>query len=109
MSIPRGSKYPIIGYLGFWVIGITVQVLGKYMIIRYLDPWGLSSNYMLPQYRVRPLSTPCLSSPPTLNSEQTLYWKLGEGRALHVRKTEARLSLVWALGLGGPPHPVIVV
>ena len=24
--------------LGCWVIGIVVQVLGKYMIIRYLDP-----------------------------------------------------------------------
>ena len=24
--------------LGFWVIVIVVQVLGKYMIIRYLDP-----------------------------------------------------------------------
>ena len=24
--------------LRFWVIGIIVQVLGKYMIIRYLDP-----------------------------------------------------------------------
>ena len=26
--------------LGFRVIGIIVTVLGKYMIIRYLDPWG---------------------------------------------------------------------
>ena len=24
--------------LGFWVVGIAVQVLGQYMIIRYLDP-----------------------------------------------------------------------
>ena len=24
--------------LGFWVIVILIQVLGKYMIIRYLDP-----------------------------------------------------------------------
>ena len=24
--------------LGIWVIGIIVQVLGKYMIIGYLDP-----------------------------------------------------------------------
>ena len=23
---------------GFWVIGIMVQVLGKYMIIRHFDP-----------------------------------------------------------------------
>ena len=26
--------------LGFWVIVVIVQVLGKYMIIRYLDPEG---------------------------------------------------------------------
>ena len=31
---PRGSMYS----LGFWVIVILVQVLGKYMIIGYLDP-----------------------------------------------------------------------
>ena len=24
--------------LGFWVVGIIVQVLGKYVIISYLDP-----------------------------------------------------------------------
>ena len=30
--------YPIIRYLEFWVIVIIVQVLGKYMIIMYLDP-----------------------------------------------------------------------
>ena len=30
--------YPIFGYLGFLVIAIIVQVLGKYMIIEYLDP-----------------------------------------------------------------------
>ena len=35
---PRGSMYPIIRYFGFWVIVILVQVLGKYMIIWYLDP-----------------------------------------------------------------------
>ena len=29
---------PIIRYVGLWVIVILVQVLGKYMIIRYLDP-----------------------------------------------------------------------
>ena len=33
---PEGSMYPISGYLG--VIVIVVQVLGKYMIIGYLDP-----------------------------------------------------------------------
>ena len=30
--------YPIVRYLGFGLRGIMVQVLGKYMIIRYLDP-----------------------------------------------------------------------
>ena len=32
--------YPIIGHLGFLVIVIVVQVLGKYMTIGYLDPYG---------------------------------------------------------------------
>ena len=32
--------YPIIRYLGFGIIVLIVQVLGKYMIIRYLDPNG---------------------------------------------------------------------
>ena len=31
---PKGPN----SVLGFWVIVIVVQVLGKYMIIRYLDP-----------------------------------------------------------------------
>ena len=30
--------YPIIRYLGFGQIVIRVQVLGKYMTVRYLDP-----------------------------------------------------------------------
>ena len=30
--------YPIIRYLGFGVRVIIVQVLGNYMIIRYVDP-----------------------------------------------------------------------
>ena len=33
-DVPKGSMYQIIGSLGFGV----VQVWGKYMIIRYLDP-----------------------------------------------------------------------
>ena len=37
-NVPRRSMYPIIRYLILWVIVILVQVLGKYMIIRYLDP-----------------------------------------------------------------------
>ena len=36
--LPRGSKYPIIGYLGFGVIVIIVQFLGEYMNMEYLDP-----------------------------------------------------------------------
>ena len=31
MDNPKGSAYPIIRYLGFWVIVIAVQVLGKYI------------------------------------------------------------------------------
>ena len=30
--------YPIVRYLGLRLIAVTVQVLGKYMIVRYLDP-----------------------------------------------------------------------
>ena len=36
-TLPRGSKYPITGYRGFRVLEVKVQVLGKYMIVRYLD------------------------------------------------------------------------
>ena len=35
-GLPRGSMYLVI--LGIWVIGMIVQVSGKYMIIGYLDP-----------------------------------------------------------------------
>ena len=35
---PKGSMYPMIRYLGFGIIVVLVLVLGKYMIIRYLDP-----------------------------------------------------------------------
>ena len=38
---PRGSMYPINQLLGIWVIVIRVQVLGKYMINGYLDPYGV--------------------------------------------------------------------
>ena len=31
-------RVPIIWYLGFGLVVIVVQVLGKYMIVRYLDP-----------------------------------------------------------------------
>ena len=44
-TLPRGSKYPITRYFGFRVIVIIVQVLGKYMIIRYLDPEGSDSPW----------------------------------------------------------------
>ena len=36
----EGSKYPMIRYLGSLVIVVIMQVLDKYMTIRYLDPWG---------------------------------------------------------------------
>ena len=32
----KGLGFKVI--LGFWVIVVLVQVLGKYMILRYLDP-----------------------------------------------------------------------
>ena len=35
---PRGSKYPIIRYLGFGVIVNIIQSWGTYMIVRYLEP-----------------------------------------------------------------------
>ena len=35
---PLRVQVPNILVLGVWVIVIIVQVLGKYMIIRYLDP-----------------------------------------------------------------------
>ena len=31
------AKYPKTRCLGFWVLGILVQLLDKYMIIKYLD------------------------------------------------------------------------
>ena len=37
MTSPKGSMYPIIRYLRFWVIAIIVLVFGKSMIIWYLD------------------------------------------------------------------------
>ena len=39
-AIPQRVHVPNNQVLGFWVIVIVVQVLGKYMIIRYLDPKG---------------------------------------------------------------------
>ena len=36
--LAEGSKYPIIRYLGLRLIVIVVRVLGKYMIVRLLDP-----------------------------------------------------------------------
>ena len=46
---PKGSMYPMLGYLGFWVIAIIVQVLGKYMIISTWTPrvtFNATSNYV---------------------------------------------------------------
>ena len=31
--------------LGLWAIVIIVQVLGKYMIVKSLDPWGKGHTY----------------------------------------------------------------
>ena len=36
--------YPKNQVLGIWIIVIIVQVLGKYLIIWYLDPWGMLSK-----------------------------------------------------------------
>ena len=36
--IPQRVHVPIIRYLAFGLIVIIVQVLGRYMIIEYLDP-----------------------------------------------------------------------
>ena len=41
-------RVPIIRYLGFWVRVIIVQVLGKYMIIWYLDPSGFGVRSNMP-------------------------------------------------------------
>ena len=38
LTVHRGSMHPIIRFLGILVIVVIVQALGKYMIIRYLDP-----------------------------------------------------------------------
>ena len=37
-TFPRGSKYPIMLYMGFGVVVLIAQVLGKYVIIGHLDP-----------------------------------------------------------------------
>ena len=48
-SVFSGSMCPIMWHLGFWVVGIIVQVLGKNMIIRYLDALGLVGDIPEPQ------------------------------------------------------------
>ena len=52
MAILRGSKYPIIGYLRFLGVAIVVQVWGKYMIIRYVDPSGYTQKTIIRAYEV---------------------------------------------------------
>ena len=37
-GLPNPGAVPNKQVLGFWVIGMVVQVLGKCMIIRYVDP-----------------------------------------------------------------------
>ena len=41
-TVPGRVQVPNYWVLGFWVIVIIVQVLGKYMNIGYLDPQGCS-------------------------------------------------------------------
>ena len=38
MSLSHRVQVPNSSVLGFWVMIIIVQVLSKYMIIRYMDP-----------------------------------------------------------------------
>ena len=38
LELPQRVQIPNNKGLGFWVIVIIAQVLGKYMMIRYLDP-----------------------------------------------------------------------
>ena len=40
MGLPSVSVYPIIRVFGTWVMVIIVPLLGRYMMIRYLDPEG---------------------------------------------------------------------
>ena len=35
---PKGPKYLIIGYLGFPYLGIVIMILGRYLMVGYLDP-----------------------------------------------------------------------
>ena len=44
LGLSRRVHVPNNGVLGVWVIVIMVQVRGKYMISRYLDPQGLGQN-----------------------------------------------------------------
>ena len=39
-NFPQRVQVPNDEVLGFWVVVLLAQALGKYMIIRYLDPWG---------------------------------------------------------------------
>ena len=43
-SLSLNVQVPCNWVLGIWVIVIVVQVLGKYMIIKYLDPSGDHDN-----------------------------------------------------------------
>ena len=44
LCVPQRVHVPNNWVLGDWLIGIVVQVLGKYTIIGYLDPLGSSSK-----------------------------------------------------------------
>ena len=39
------SMYPRTGCLGLWIIGLIAKVLGTYMNIGYLDPYGSSYSF----------------------------------------------------------------
>ena len=61
ISFPQRVQVPNNLVLGFWAIVIIMQVLGEYMIIRYLDPQGLILG------KIEPLLVALNPKPETLN------------------------------------------
>ena len=41
--VPKGPKYLTIGSLGVSILGIVRMVLGRYLMVGHLNPWGVSS------------------------------------------------------------------
>ena len=37
---PRGPKYLTTGYFSVSILGVVIMVLGRYLIVGYLDPQG---------------------------------------------------------------------